>query len=680
MGPRHKNLKSLKYQYVAKINLAPVYKHQRLTGRNYYCRNLEARRPAVCSRCCNTEVVVLAITIGRNIPSLGIQRRLGESSDALSRTLERLTSGMRINRSSDDAAGLAISQSLESNSRVFTQALRNISDGISAINIADGATDSLVQILTRQKELATQAASGSFSLLQRRALQAESDALTSEFNRITSSVDFNGLKIINGQTGDVAIQLGYGDNARVNISFGSQLSKDVLGEGFDRNSIGNLGYKIGTGDFDEDGKLDIIQKTNGTAYTVFAGNGNGTFKAGVSYSVPFTMSTDTNDSPPIVEDYNKDGNLDFILADTTNGKVYLFFGNGNGTFQSPVSYATTTASATDVYSADLNNDGYTDLVTSDSKSNGVASILIGNADGTFQAAKTLEGTGGSDYSVRLGDLNNDGNVDIVASFTGTMKVYLGNGSGNFQAGSTFSGTLGTLIDYDRDGFLDNAYMSGSALLVATGKGDGTFNAGRTMATGLGSSLVFSDMDGDGISDAITTSGSNLYVAHRNADGTTSSAVRYNPIPSGSGFQGLADFNSDGVADVLSYNLLSSTTTVSMAQTKKASVTPYLDLVTQAGARNALDILDVQMRKVSLERASLGAATSRLQTALNTLGATKTNIDAARGRIVDADVAVETANAVRLRTLQDATSAVLGQANLQPRLVLDLLSASGIRRR
>jgi flagellin len=114
-----------------------------------------------------------SIVIGSNIASDQVQRRLGQTSRTLTTTLERLSSGQRINRASDDAAGLAIASALDADHRVFTQGIRNLNDGLSYLNIADGAVEELKNILIRQRELTTQASNGIYSDTQRQAMDSE---------------------------------------------------------------------------------------------------------------------------------------------------------------------------------------------------------------------------------------------------------------------------------------------------------------------------------------------------------------------------------------------------------------------------------------------------------------------------------------------------------------------------
>src|SRR4051794_29113315 len=117
------------------------------------------------------------LTLGSNIASLGAQRRLAEATAALGRTFERLSSGLRINKASDDAAGLSIAAALDIDARVFTQGVKNLNDGISYLNIAGGATSSLRDILIRLRELSTQSSNGIYRDLQRQPLDQEFQAI-----------------------------------------------------------------------------------------------------------------------------------------------------------------------------------------------------------------------------------------------------------------------------------------------------------------------------------------------------------------------------------------------------------------------------------------------------------------------------------------------------------------------
>jgi len=184
----------------------------------------------------------MAITIGSNIPSLNAQNRLSKNTDALNRVYEKLSSGQRINRASDDAAGLAIADKLKADSRIAGVAIRNANDGISVIAIADSALSEIGNVLGRLAELAEQSANGVFTTQQRSALASEFQALSSEVERIANTTEFNGVKLLSGGSA-LTLQVGFkGIDVNSQISFsGVQGTLQSLGLG---NASGTLLYSI----------------------------------------------------------------------------------------------------------------------------------------------------------------------------------------------------------------------------------------------------------------------------------------------------------------------------------------------------------------------------------------------------------------------------------------------------
>ena len=217
------------------------------------------------------------IKFGANILSQTVQRNLGRATIDLSTASERLASGQRINKASDDAAGLAVAFSLQTRSRLYTQAHRNLGDGISLLNIADGALEGLSTITTRISELAAQAANGSYSYQQRKALNTEARALTTEFNRIVEGTTFNGRRVLDVNDGDLVLQAGIRDSATLKLDLGQQLSR-TTGDGTFQAAISfNAGASpanVKAGDFNRDGKMDLL---------VHSGSGGLNFSV---YSVP----------------------------------------------------------------------------------------------------------------------------------------------------------------------------------------------------------------------------------------------------------------------------------------------------------------------------------------------------------------------------------------------------------
>lgn len=150
----------------------------------------------------------MGLGLHTNLISLDAQRFLKQSTSRLNQTFERLGSGQRINRSADDAAGLGIAEGLRSDARVATVSVRNASTGISVISIADTALEQVSNILNRLLELAQQSASGTYTNVQRSAMQSEYDALTSEIERIATVTEFDGNKLLVGGN-SVAFQIGF---------------------------------------------------------------------------------------------------------------------------------------------------------------------------------------------------------------------------------------------------------------------------------------------------------------------------------------------------------------------------------------------------------------------------------------------------------------------------------------
>ena len=173
----------------------------------------------------------MAVRIFNNIPSLTAQRILGVNNNRLALSVERISSGIRINRAADDAAGLAISEGLRSDIRALRQAVRNASDGISLMNVTEGALNEQAGILIRLRELASQAATGTVGSTERATIQLEFTALRSELDRISATTEFNGLKLIDGNLASgiainshTLIQIGLDSSANSRIDLNTQIN------------------------------------------------------------------------------------------------------------------------------------------------------------------------------------------------------------------------------------------------------------------------------------------------------------------------------------------------------------------------------------------------------------------------------------------------------------------------
>lgn len=310
-------------------------------------------------------------------------------------------------------------------------------------------------------------------------------------------------------------------------------------------------------DLDKDGKLDLVVTSwNTPTISVRLGNGDGTFKAAVSFAPPNRVLA------PRFGDINGDGKIDMIGGgDSAN--VTIALGNGDGTFMPPTSV---TMGGGTYYSdlVDLNGDGKLDLLSPDGLNSLGVTIALGNGDGTFKAPTTLATIGLQSTIVRAVDVNGDNKPDLIVNdyfADNTLHVALGNGDGTFKAPTSVSapapGNIWQVlaVDVNADGKKDLVMGSlGGGILVAIGKGDGTFDPPVAYANGGASgtaTVVVLDLDGDGVVDLVSPQfqGGELQFFRGNGDGTFAAPTS---VMTGAGtvIYGLAhgDFNKDGKVD------------------------------------------------------------------------------------------------------------------------------------
>ena len=357
-------------------------------------------------------------------------------------------------------------------------------------------------------------------------------------------------------------------------------------------------------DLNHDGKPDLVMAnrctagdcTNGNVAVLLNDDDNGTFRAAVTYSTGGFFAESV-----AAGDFNGDGKADVVvvnqcvsLQDCTHGVLGVLLGNGDGTLQAPVLSPSGGASPKAVAVGDFNGDGKLDLALaqcSDSNacfdgSNGSVSVLLGNGDGTFQAAVSYSSGDRFATAVAVADFNADGKLDLavangncsltpdgfdVSCLTGSVGVLLGNGDGSFQAAVGYSSVddqAFSLVvgDFNGDGKLDLAVgndncndlrgcFSGSVALLL-GKGDGTFGSATTYATGdpwpvnqsvtRASAMAVADFNGDGKLDLAL---SNRNILLGNGDGSFQAPQSYNPVGDLGASTVVADFNSDGKPDL-----------------------------------------------------------------------------------------------------------------------------------
>lgn len=611
----------------------------------------------------------MTVSIFSNPISLRLQRGLASATDRVAASYAKLSSGSRINRPSDDAAGLAVSSSLRSSLRVHSQAIRNANDAISLLNIADGATQNLASILFRLKELATQSANGSFSTAQRRSLDAEAAALTTEFNRTIGTTTFNGLNLLGGDLGALGIQLGYGTNS-LSVQPGNALNRTIGSGVWNSGSvITGAGAVIASGDVNGDGHIDRVSTGNGAGGNLYLqyGNGDGSFAAAVTVNTGISAAQDA-----IIADMDGDGRNDIVVIETA-GSVRLSRNTGNGTFSNSIPLAASSG-PTAITAFDANNDGDLELLIAN-PNQGFTQLLQNDGNLAFSLQSTPFAAADS-TAIGAADFDGDGNNDVAVRLetSGTVNVYFGNGDGTFGAASalTLAGSAGGKLaigDFNRDGRPDIA-AANNGINIFTANGNRSFTT-QAVISANSSSLLFTaaDINGDGISDLIgATTGSSFSILSR-GDGTFDSPIDSGSIGGASDYA-VADFNEDGILDVIGSGFVSHSLYLGAAT--DTTTLQYLNLYTQAGARSALSIIDSAIDRVTQELGRNGAEQSRLSSALNTLGAIEENYAAADSRIRDVDVAEESASLTRNTILSNTSAALLAQANQAPKIALGLL--------
>ena len=214
----------------------------------------------------------MAVRIFNNIPSLNAQRLLGANNDRLAKSVERISSGIRINRAADDAAGLAISEGLRSDIRATRQAVRNANDGISVINITEGALNEQASILIRLRELASQASTGTVGSTERQTIQLEFDALRLEIDRIAATTEFNGQKLVDGS---LASSVSSGNQIFIQVGIDSTTNSQInLNTSINLAAVTSSSLSIDTLSVtSSEGALSALDSINNSIATVTQGRG-----------------------------------------------------------------------------------------------------------------------------------------------------------------------------------------------------------------------------------------------------------------------------------------------------------------------------------------------------------------------------------------------------------------------
>ena len=358
----------------------------------------------------------MALTINTNVPSLNAQRNLGKSQADLSRSMQRLSSGLRINSAKDDAAGLAISDRMTSQIRGLNQAARNSNDGISLAQTAEGALQETTNILQRMRELSVQSANDTNTESDRKSLQAEVSQLQAEMNRIAETTQFNGKNLIDGTMKKATFQVGANAGVNQTISFDIASAKTIdlgiVGTTIAANTPTTgttVTGAIAAGTLTVNGK-DVAASASGSAIDIAQAindaNGTDIATAVNSQTLSFTDVTLAVDGGGLVT-----GTFTLTIDSTA-----ITLDKDNTADGATVTAADIVAAITleGTYSAELDADG---------------KIIISNSDGAAMTiAETNTGNTGEGFTdSELGTLQGQISLDSTAAivFTGTGLINTG---------------------------------------------------------------------------------------------------------------------------------------------------------------------------------------------------------------------------------------------------------------
>lgn len=559
--------------------------------------------------------------INNNISALNTYRQMGANNAAGAKAMEKLSSGLRINRAGDDAAGLAISEKMRAQVRGLDQASRNSQDGISMIQTAEGALQETHNILQRMRELATQAANDTNVEVDRNEIQKEMNALSSEINRIGNTTEFNTQKILNGgmdtSGGDKITPANSATvTATAAVATGSSsesgLTVTVDGKTFDISGVATttadlaggtatakaLGEKT-SGGVKLSELVDITSDASGVlTFTAKSKGLNSEIKFNQdSTALGITAATDTDKGDPTT--IEKAG---MEAADALAGQL------------TPLTSADNTISV---------KVGTNDIADVD-----VKQVDIKLEEGKAYDLDTEQGRAELIKDINAGIQKAGLEGDLTASLSEDNKLQLISQTGQDFAVDTSSSFLGALdtASGGSAGDLSNGLQNVEQVVGPGAQGTG-FTATFQIGANKGQSINL-----------------NINDMRASALGITGNA----------GQVGFTKENSvtNGTNDV------------------KAEAA--LDVSTHENAAAAIKTINDAIEKVSSERSNLGATQNRLEHTISNLNNASENLTAAESRIRDVDMAKEVMEMTRANILGQASQAMLAQANQKPQAVLQLL--------
>jgi flagellin len=572
--------------------------------------------------------------INHNLMAMNTQRSLGINNDNTSKSLEKLSSGLRINRAGDDAAGLAISEKMRGQIRGLDRASANSQDGISLIQTAEGGLNEVHDILQRMRELAVQAANDTNVTVDRGEIQKEINALTSEINRIGNTTEYNTMKLLDGSRGSSAVI-----SAAKTIGASTQIFQPQNTVGVTWS--GGLSSTAPKPNFMNGDKANEIGfSTDGIDWSKVTGSGSSTLKITFSGNNLYVAVNVINASGSSLF-----SEFDTVFADAMGGFSYDSHGINFTLSKEEVAKFTAADTVTiDLEASAAANNGYLDAKVNlaESWTNYSGATTVAKAKFTSDGIK-VDSSNSDTIDARTIDFRISGGSAyvVVKNATGSSMfsdVCKTSGLNEFSYDSHgISFTLTNIEDTDRlvlsqlkltTTTVERKITADQSLKLQTGA-----NAGQSMVVDIG------DMRSKAL--GISALGSNSTKDILDSMGDVKTAV---------------------------YTKLA---TVSKG-TDNNNTEYALDVSTHDRAAAALQVIDDAIAKVSAERSLLGANQNRLEHTIKNLDTSSENLSAAESRIRDVDMAKEMMNFTKSNILQQAAQAMLAQANQQPQGILQLL--------
>ena len=567
----------------------------------------------------------MAFSVNTNITSLGVQKNLNKASDALSTSMSRLSSGLKINSAKDDAAGMQIANRLNNQVKGLNVAIANANNGVSIAQTAEGAMQESTNLLQRLRELALQSANGDKSDADRVSLQQEFTAKVGELTRISNTTTFGGRNLLDGSFNNIGFQVGA--NANETISFGMT---DISATGLKGN------YAEATVDGKEMKGLSATATGSvlaaGTA--TVKGTGVSTLTTGGAASTVLAADTITINGNAVVLTDGAKGAAVATAIETADSSVTATFDDTTGEL------TLTSAGAITVGGADAGKIGLTAAVTpvTGPAVPKTGASVMGAIGGISVNGTAVTWTAAEDIDAVLGKIDAVGGIKSAKISTeGRIEVISEDGK-DIKLANTVSGSLSQL-----------------------GLSAATSQAKLTDDTSINLNGVEVKFKKGDTSDAIVASinsASTGVNASKNADGTLNLFSDKNiEIVDGSAGTGLVALG------------LTKGTTASV--TLETTVSD-LSILSAATSQQAVQALDGALQQIDSQRSQLGAVQNRFASTVANLQSISQNSSAAKGRVEDADFASEAAELTKQQTLQQASTAILSQANQLPSAVLKLL--------